>query len=335
MDRASLVLLFLCLASGALSTRALAVPEPTAAPSPSIAPTDAGSATASARPQITSHWDFVDDDSFPIDLRYAANIVDSAGGYVVVTASIDGKSGQFLLDTGASGSVLSDRFIEGLSLKRLGSGSMYGIAGNTIATTAVLVKDLALGRSVLHDVPIEVASGNSSDLGRHLDGILGYEIFAKAIVEVDLSTQRMRVFDPLRFEPTVAKNSYIFDVDLTSRQPKITGTVSGVTIHPIFDTGNELLLSLSDSIRDHNAVVASHAATLTFEGVDGRSKGVDCGRVNRATFGSINYDGPIICFFNGPLFGKDGGIIGFDFLRHFDWTIDYPDKKFVLTPNRM
>ena len=32
---------------------------------------------------------------------------------------------------------------------------------------------------------------------------------------------------------------------------------------------------------------------------------------------------------------KKGGLLGIDFLKHFNWTFDYPDGKLILTPNKV
>jgi hypothetical protein len=39
------------------------------------------------------------------------------------------------------------------------------------------------------------------------------------------------------------------------------------------------------------------------------------------------------CFGSAKVFGRDGGLIGFHFLKHFNWTFDYLESKLVLTPN--
>ena len=328
----SFVIVFATIATGGFATAAGSEPSPV--PSPAASGATGSSPTPAARPSYASHWDFVEDDSLPIEVRHAAAMVDQGGGYVVFNATIDGKMGSFLLDTGAASIILSQRFAQSLNLPALGTTAYTGIAGNRIGAQVALVKDLGVGKSVLHDVVVDISENENADLGRRLDGTIGYLLFAKALVDVDLNAQRMRVYDPTRFEPTVTKKSYIFDIDLATRQPKIAGTIgNGIAIHPILDTGNALLLSLSDSLRDGNRLVATHAATMRFTGVDGRTEDTDCAHVTRVSFGPINYDGPIVCFFKAKMFGSDGGIVGFDFLQRFNWTIDYPDKKFVLTPN--
>ena len=61
----------------------------------------------------------------------------------------------------------------------------------------------------------------------------------------------------------------------------------------------------------------------------------NCVLLHEALIGPYRYQSPPLCFIGSGVFGEDGGAIGNDFLRHFDWTIDYPDAKFVLTPNSL
>ncbi len=49
--------------------------------------------------------------------------------------------------------------------------------------------------------------------------------------------------------------------------------------------------------------------------------------------GPYRYTLALTCFASASVFGETGGLIGFDFMRHFNWTFDYPEAKLVLTPN--
>ena len=42
---------------------------------------------------------------------------------------------------------------------------------------------------------------------------------------------------------------------------------------------------------------------------------------------------PLTCLGSERVFGRDGGLIGFDFVRHVDWTFDYSRSRLILAPN--
>ena len=56
-------------------------------------------------------------------------------------------------------------------------------------------------------------------------------------------------------------------------------------------------------------------------------------RLNEIQIGPYRYQKALSCFAANDAFGIDGGLLGFDFLRHFNWTFDYPHNRVVLTPN--
>jgi hypothetical protein len=172
------------------------------------------------------------------------------------------------------------------------------------------------------------------------------EAFANAIVEVDLDAKALRIFDPSKFAPTVGKGAVAFPVDLATFQPSLHITIgSGVDAKPIFDTGDDFLVLISDALRASGKVVPLNAEVqvgggysfeqkMSFAGVDGTGEREwPCSRLNLISVGPYRYESSLVCFADPDVFGENGGLIGFDFLRHFNWTFDYPDGKLVLMPN--
>jgi hypothetical protein len=180
---------------------------------------------------------------------------------------------------------------------------------------------------------------------RPVDGILGYDFLAGALVDVDTANKTLRILDPNLLEPTVAKGAYAFTVNLASRQPEIALLVNKVTTRAIFDTGNDFLAVLSDDLKTSGRLVVLNDVLnagggqtadyqVSFTGVDGESNiPAQCSRLTEIAVGPYRYQNVETCFGPAKVFGRDGGLIGFDFLKHFNWTFDYPESKLVLTPN--
>ena len=83
-------------------------------------------------------------------------------------------------------------------------------------------------------------------------------------------------------------------------------------------------MSAGELIEDHVEVT----------GVDGTGEhSLPCARLQQVLVGPYRYENSPVCFGNASFFGPNGGLVGFDFLRHFNWTFDYPESKLVLTPN--
>ena len=295
-------------------------------------------------PKPRATWTFGPPEPFPIELhRYTAIYGNSGASAVQVHASVNGHDGTFILDSGSSGILLFGGFARNLNLEKLGASASSGVNGNLIRTDMVRIDSLALGPNVLHNV-IAAQSRGSSFPGE--DGLIGFDVLARAIVDVDLDALRMTIFDPAKYATSLKKGAAAIPIDLTDFVPQMHITVgNGIDVFTIIDTGNSLEVLLSEAFRSSGKVVGlvpriefgggvSADDTEYLGGVDGSSPyPVPCTRLNHMSVGPYPYENGRVCF--GPVraFGQKGGLLGIDFLKHFNWTFDYPDGKLILTPN--
>jgi len=295
-------------------------------------------------PPPRATWTFGEPAPVPIEIIKHSSIVGEGGGRAVqVRASINGHEGTFLLDSGASELLLFSPFADSLGLKRLGGSGYSGVNGGFVRSDIVRIDELKVGNNTLHDV-IAARSRGGSFMG--VDGILGYDFLARALIDVDTAGHTMMILDPAKYEATIEKTATAFPVDLTTRQPGIQITVgNGAVAHPIFDTGDDFLVLLSDTMRQSGKIAALSATIkynngmereqrITFGGVDGgASQSAPCVRLTKMMVGPYPYENGEVCFGSARVFGEDGGLVGFDFLRHFNWTFDYTHGRLILTPN--
>lgn len=108
------------------------------------------------------------------------------------------------------------------------------------------------------------------------------------------------------------------------------------------DTGDDFFVILPHELERHTVALTGtitvggfdYATNIYFGGVDGSgSEPARCVHFNEIQVGPYRYQKALSCFAPNDAFGLDGGLIGFDFLRHFNWTFDYPHGRVVLTPN--
>jgi Aspartyl protease len=294
-------------------------------------------------PVPTAKWDFASTDATPIEVVHysTAYAFMPTAGAVHLRATINGQTGTFLLDSGAGDIIVYRPYADKLKLPVLGATSFSGVAGGTVKAHFARADSIQVGKNTLSNVIVTVAGNEFSD---NIDGILGFDFLAGALVDVDTANQTIRFLDPSKMEPAVAKGAFAFPVNLAGFQPEIPLTVNGVLTHPIFDTGNSSFVTLSDDLKSSGKIVALNDS-IRVEGQDVPyefvSYGVDgptqypsqCSRLNEITIGPYRNQKVETCFASAKVFGRDGGLIGFDFLKHFNWTFDYPESKFVLTPN--
>lgn len=290
-----------------------------------------------ALPVTTATWTFGEPAAVPIDVAQRR----AGGRSVHVHAVINGKPGTFLLDSGAAVTLLYKDFADGLGAETLGPTSYSGVNGGVVSATHARVKTIAIGNATLNNVIVSVSKAQFQP---DIDGILGFDIFASALVDVDLAAGTIAVMDPVKYAPAMPAGAVAFPVDLSTLQPSVRIDALGVPFHIVVDTGNDFLIVLSDDARTSGRLVSLPASiniggreaaySIFYGGVDGTApKRAPCIRLNRVQVGPYRYENALSCFGNPYVFGKDGGLLGFDFLRHFNWTFDYPEAKLILTPN--
>ncbi|MFN2459899.1 MAG: aspartyl protease family protein [Candidatus Velthaea sp.] len=289
-------------------------------------------------PSPSSSWTFGSQAPYPMTVALG----NGGGRSVRVRATINGHEGTFLLDSGSAIDVVFSPFADTIGLEHLGNSGYRGVNGRFVGAKLARAKDLALGANVLHDSIVHISSQTIPGI----DGILGYPLLANALVDVDLAAHTLTILDPMKFDANVGKGAFAFPIDLTSRQPGVLLTLpKNVVVRPVLDSGADFFVIVSDELRQSGKVVAL-ASQVTiggielgdyrvyFQGADGGAmQSAPCVRLNAINVGPYRYEQAATCFASPDAFGADGGLVGFDFLRHFNWTFDYPEAKLVLTPN--
>jgi predicted aspartyl protease len=282
-------------------------------------------------PVPTASWAFKSTDTEPIDIVERSSTYSRGlqSGAVHVHASIGGHAGTFLLDSGAAGIILFKPYADKIKYTKLGRTGFVGINGSGVGARFVKLADsIDVGKNSLSNVIVTVQDGKGFG---EVDGIVGYDFLAGALVDVDLAARTIRILDPSTMQPVVAQGAYAFTVNLANRTPQIVVKAAGAPARPTIDTGNSSWIILSYAMIDDGRVVALPHDYRGFAGVDGVI-GARCSKLSLVEVGPYKYERAETCFAGGS-FGLDGGLIGYDFLKHFNWTFDYAESKLVLTPN--
>jgi predicted aspartyl protease len=282
-------------------------------------------------PAPRATWTFGEPRTVPITIRRGSFF----GGAVYVSATINGRLGNFIVDSGSAGILLYDRFARAAGVKDVGRTAVSGVNGESIAASLVEIATLAIGGNTLHDViasrsPQVVIDGKEDTT---TDGLIGFDVLANALVDVDLKSERLTILDPKENQPVIKPGAYAFPVDLSEFEAGVPVKLQDEVLPSVWlDTGNSFFVILP------HAAQGTHSGTIVsrfpFFGVDGESQvEADCVRFNQIQVGPYRYEHALSCFAPNEAFGKSGGLIGFDFLKHFNWTFDYPHGQLVLTPN--
>jgi predicted aspartyl protease len=175
------------------------------------------------------------------------------GGYILVDVTInDGQTHHFLLDTGASVSVVSPKVAASLPENIVGSTSIVSsVDPNSIDTRFILVDRLQLGSVVLERFQaailpsLAVRSGDETIIA---DGILGVPLFRNVSLTVDYPGQSLRLQEtPL---PEGDDCTILSTRAGPGELPSLALDVAGRDVLAIIDTGNNELLLLPSRFGD-------------------------------------------------------------------------------------
>ncbi|MGH7661898.1 MAG: retropepsin-like aspartic protease family protein [Vulcanimicrobiaceae bacterium] len=268
-------------------------------------------------------WEFAPPEPMPITV---------SRDRISLRASINGVEGNFIFDSGASGITLNADFGDRAKVKVLKATTTYGLNGATNASIA-RADTIKIGGNVLHNVIISVGT-NAHGRWEDFDGLIGFDFLAGAIVDIDVPKQKMTIFDPAKYAVNVAGPA--LPLDLRRGWATVPATLDGrVKAHLSFDTGDPMSVFVTDSLYGGGRGVQMRLEGYArMGGAGGDSQQIaSCGRIESIEIGKINYGNVPICFGRSKvLFGNDQGIIGLDFIKHFDLTFDYPDGLLYLTP---
>lgn len=102
----------------------------------------------------------------------------------------------FVLDTGASGTVLSTRTAAALHLDARPGAMATGAGGDTAASLATIDR-MSVGGTVVNHLSVAVADMPQVEkaLGRSIDGVVGYDFFGAKCVVLDYTSKVVRFAD--------------------------------------------------------------------------------------------------------------------------------------------
>jgi hypothetical protein len=253
-------------------------------------------------PKPTATWSFSSDQPVPIRLTHDRILVD---------ATVNGVKGTFILDTGSDAIRLDDKFADRAKVEVLKGTSNAESIYDTTKERVRSVTDFNFGNASLQNVL--VYSQDFERFGyRGLDaqgyaGLIGSDFFDGAIVKLDIYNSKMTILDPgtdlstLKALPLVA--------DLSGGELTVPMTLDkSMTVNALLDTGNPgSILFAYDLVKKHEPF---NPQTLAL--------------------GPIQY---AVGSWAGCCFAANYALLGYDFLKHFDYVFDYPHGRVYLMPN--
>jgi len=260
--------------------------------------------------------------------------------------SANGDSLRFIFDSGSTGSMIDSASAAkaGISKENRQSVNVAG-SGGTQNYDMVTGQNLTLGGLQIKDLRLVVVdfSALSQDLGKRMDGIIGYDLLTKYVTQIDFDNRKLILYNHISELDTTGYIGIPFEFSkgiLIPRFPVSVKLANGETFtgKVMFDTGCGFTLLVSTPFSKFHHFDEKLGKTLI---TGGRGMNAET-RDQVAVIESMSFDGfdfgkmQIRLTVNEQAEPKEGylGIMGIEVIKRFNVIVDYADKKIYLKPNR-
>jgi hypothetical protein len=261
--------------------------------------------------------------------------IDVAQERIYVHATVNGVKGKFIFDTGANTIVVSDSF-----LRRAGATQLDRVAalsfGGRFTANVFRVEDIDFGAgNRLRNVIVESGLDEEGFGKEGVDGLLGFDFLAGAMVDVDLDAKVMHIYDPVTNGPNRSAGFNVA-IDAGDGTPRVRMRVdSRVYVLAVLDTGEPAHVFVSDGLIRNDRVPffadpTDPQSRRRVYGTSGRAERLICGTLDRLRLGPIEYRPVPAC--RSPYLAHRQIVVGYDFVRNFNVLFDYSDALLVMTP---
>jgi hypothetical protein len=255
----------------------------------------------------------------------------------------------FILDTGVRTTILTEKTFS--DILRLPYGRHYSVAG----PGGEKLVEAYITNNVTLDLPGVHGEGHAmlvlekdylelrNYLGADVQGILGYEIFSRFIVEVDYKAKRMILSLPEYFKPSKRHQAFKITVEDTKpyvQVPVVLNDNVRFNAKLLVDSGASHGLVLDPTSDTVIKVPQKHVTSLIGRGIGGLITG-QIGRIKTLELGKYKVRDVIVNFpdpnsYIDTLKSSDvfrNGSIGGEILSRFTVTFNFPGEKMYIKRN--
>lgn len=267
------------------------------------------------------------------------------GNHIFVRVMLgNGKSADFLVDTGADFTLLNTGFARAAGIASSGESDIHAASGSVSMSRAPDQVLRLPGLEVEEDGMVVMDLGHLAPIAGHrIDGVLGNDILSECAVRIDYAAGEISFYRPDAYSlpaqaTTLPLSSKMFSNGVFV---PVTLTLPGRAPEQLrfaIDSGASYS-SLNSPYVDSSGAIQAVGKTMARQGYGAGSARIDflVGRASGLALGPYLMVDPLLGLYRGKdgVFASDDfqGVLGNDVLKRFTVTLDYPDKKLVLEPN--
>ena len=252
---------------------------------------------------------------------------------------------KFVLDTGAAVCLINERRAKQLSIKMSDTGEVINPDSEKWRAKLHLTQDVSFNMAGAETFAKQVAVVSfdplESILGRRFDGLLGFELLNRYVVEIDYVAKTITLHDPKSFR--FSGNGEAVPLRLVDKVPVIRAGIKLDGRDPIegefeIDTGMRTAVALHTPFVKRHNMLATGQKVFPSIGISASGESeMAVGRIQRIQIGRYAIESPIAEYSQatrGPL-ARDtyAGIIGGEILRRFKVILDYSRNRIILEPD--
>lgn len=262
---------------------------------------------------------------------------------------------KFILDSGASGNIITSLYQEELYLNNVNTVRIAGLGvGNSIDAFQSLDNTIKVGSRILAEnaellLLKEDVFQLDTYMGTKIHGIIGHDFFESFAVEINYQRKLLRIYEPSAFtekfiELPEHRKWYALPLLVQKNKPYLTVGYKHnkggefIPYRLLLDTGASNSFSLYESMDDDIKIPKASIKTILGTGLSGKIVG-EVGRVQSMKIGEFTFDEPIIAFPDSSsvrrvLLAEDRkGSVGGDVFRRFKVIFHYENNLLYLRQN--
>jgi len=273
---------------------------------------------------------------------------------VIVPVVINGQLPlKFILDTGVRTTILTEKaFSDILNLPYSRHFQVAGPGGEKLVE-AYITNDVTLDMPGIHGQghAMLVLEKDYLELrnylGTDVQGILGYEVFSRFVVEIDYEARQLTIYAPEFYKPKKSYEVLPIRIEDTKPYVQVPLTLQNGTTIPaklLVDTGASHGLVLDPDSDPLLVVPDKHVNSLIGRGLAGTING-KIGRIKTIELAQYKLENVIANFPNSGDYGYPdslkkmnvfrNGAIGGDLLRRFTTIFNFPMGKLYIKKNTL
>jgi hypothetical protein len=246
------------------------------------------------------------------------------GKLLLIEATIDGLTGNFIFDTGAPYPVLNATYFRDRSSREKSNYYAQGINGELDAVRTLKIRNLYMGNILYQNLNADLAELGHIENARGIKilGLLGLNLFKSFELEIDLEASTLKLYalneDGFAKQPTKETYDFTVPIEVFDNSIFLDCSIGGDTMRFGLDTGaeiNALCNSLSSEILSQVSI--SGRSKLT--GTNNDQVDILFGRIRDFNLGETSFAGMQTVI--TPLSGlSDGygtvvcGVLGYELL---------------------